>query len=459
MGLDELTVYEEWDLRPPAIPPRSRLFSLEPVGIGTLETESLTGYVARLAEAHGVEARMLVVHEILPLFGRQHLLETLNAGLLSAFWRNETRALNGTRNLAQNLVRALESLTGRQDLRFLTFLTWSEVLPIVGLQRRTRAWCPACVEEWRQAGRPVYEPLLWTLVSITTCPRHRRRLRQVCPHPTCHRQSPWLAPRSRPGYCAFCKRWLGVPASEEPVGKDALAEDEWRTQAWIAAAVGELIAAAPKLVMPPRRGQIVQAITSSVESLVGGNRSAWARELGLPLGTVASWHWGDTVPTLPLLLLLCSRLGTRPFRFLMGDEDGMDRVCGESSLVADLPDQVPRVRASFDREAMRCTLEAVLSSDEQPPPSLIEVARRLGQTYAGLRKHLPGLSRAVATRYLSYQMAQGLAKRQQLCREVRQQPAGFTSKGCIPVPTGSACSSASRSPSEAATPWTRGARR
>src|SRR5713101_6231814 len=73
MSADELTIYEGWDLARAPIPPRSRLFSLEPVGIGTPETESLTGYVVRLATTHGVLVRRLVEEEILPLLGRSYL--------------------------------------------------------------------------------------------------------------------------------------------------------------------------------------------------------------------------------------------------------------------------------------------------------------------------------------------------------------------------------------------------
>ncbi len=36
------------------MPSRSRLYSLEPIGIETPETESLTSYLSRLAAAHSV---------------------------------------------------------------------------------------------------------------------------------------------------------------------------------------------------------------------------------------------------------------------------------------------------------------------------------------------------------------------------------------------------------------------
>jgi len=183
LSVDKLVVCAEWDLTRPAIPSRSRLYSLEPIGIGTSETESLTSYVGRLAEAHSVRVHDLVVHELLPFLGRPHLADGRNASLLTAFWRNETRALNGTRTLARNLVQALEALTGQRNLRFLTLLSWTEVLPVHQLQKPSRAWCPICFEEWRQDGRAAYDPLVWTLAPVTFCPKHLRPLLVACPFP------------------------------------------------------------------------------------------------------------------------------------------------------------------------------------------------------------------------------------------------------------------------------------
>ncbi len=96
-----------------------------------------------------------MVSELVTFLGRPHLANGCNANLLTAFWRNETRALNGTPSLARKMVRGLESLTGRHDLRFLTLLTWAEVLPVHLLQKNTRAWCPACFQDWRESGRVI----------------------------------------------------------------------------------------------------------------------------------------------------------------------------------------------------------------------------------------------------------------------------------------------------------------
>jgi len=52
--------FESWSLSSPPVPPRSQLYSLQPVGVGSGMVESLTGYVARLAEAHSVSVGDLV---------------------------------------------------------------------------------------------------------------------------------------------------------------------------------------------------------------------------------------------------------------------------------------------------------------------------------------------------------------------------------------------------------------
>jgi hypothetical protein len=50
----DLDGYGNWDVSPVPLPPRSRLYHLSPIGVGTSEVESLTGYLVRLAAAHSV---------------------------------------------------------------------------------------------------------------------------------------------------------------------------------------------------------------------------------------------------------------------------------------------------------------------------------------------------------------------------------------------------------------------
>ena len=202
---------ELWDLQKPAVPPRSRLFHLQPIAIGTLFAESLMSYVVRLADYHCVTPRHLVIKEIAP--------RMLQKGYPSIAWRKKIERLFKSNSplikgnevegiTATTFIQALEELTLRQDLSQLTLLRRASALLAGGQLRRQQAWCPLCLEEWRQAGQVIYTPLIWLLKDLWSCPQHRaQELLYCCPH--CQRSFPPLAPNLSPGVCPKCHRWLG----------------------------------------------------------------------------------------------------------------------------------------------------------------------------------------------------------------------------------------------------------
>jgi hypothetical protein len=100
-----LVTYECWDLKKLSIPSRSRLYQLEPVGIGTPLVESLTGYISRLAEAHCVTPKALISRELVSFIPKTY--KTTNLFEM----RSLTGALNGIGTMALDLVTVLESLT------------------------------------------------------------------------------------------------------------------------------------------------------------------------------------------------------------------------------------------------------------------------------------------------------------------------------------------------------------
>jgi len=53
-------LFDFWTLSRSPLPRRSLLYSLEPIGVGTAFVESLSSYVARLAEAHSISVGDLV---------------------------------------------------------------------------------------------------------------------------------------------------------------------------------------------------------------------------------------------------------------------------------------------------------------------------------------------------------------------------------------------------------------
>src|SRR5579872_69921 len=189
--------FDSWDLVPVSIPARSRLHSIEPIGIGTPFVESLTGYMIRLAASHAVRVSDLIEHELrtsIPYFHAP-------AGI--------PNAINGVNESARNWVSALERFTLRDNLQLLTLLPFASLLATPFLIRQERAWCPRCYESQTAQGQDVYEQLVWCLQSVEVCPLHKTPLETSCP--ACHRRLRPLCAVSRPGFCSRCHQWLGFP--------------------------------------------------------------------------------------------------------------------------------------------------------------------------------------------------------------------------------------------------------
>ena len=119
----DLEIYESCDLGRPQFPTRSRLYSLEPMRIGTPYVESLTSYIARLAEAHCVTPRILIEREI-SLFREKSSKQKSLFGV-----RHHTGEVNGRGKTSLELVNLLEKATHRKDLKFLTLLIWAHIFP------------------------------------------------------------------------------------------------------------------------------------------------------------------------------------------------------------------------------------------------------------------------------------------------------------------------------------------
>lgn len=204
--------FESWDLSEPAVPPRSKCFHLQPMGFGTGYVECLTSYFSRLAVEHSVSAGALTHRIMIPRnAGKRNMFSCAVSCRVSRL-RCPTSGINSLGSMAARFASVVEELTGRSDLHYLTMLTWRELLPPQLLTRGMGAWCPHCINEWRETGRSVYIPLLWTLEIVKHCPLHQSPLQLMCPH--CKAPQPFIAQLSPNGFCARCKRWLGKAVRE-----------------------------------------------------------------------------------------------------------------------------------------------------------------------------------------------------------------------------------------------------
>ncbi len=411
-------IYEEWDLSLIQMPTRSTLYALEPIGVGTAFVESLTSYLTRLAEAHGVFPGVLVNkviapqgQSISPHRGRQTLFMTDG---------RKSHLLNATGIRANRLVRILGALTTRANLHFLTLLPWSEVMYVRGLLRATKAWCSVCYEEQRTNGQVVYDPLIWGFQDVSTCSLHQRQLSLRCPYQDCLRVLPPLAWRSRAGYCSMCGRWLGKPhasATEQIVDVDT--EEDWIWHRWVNSMIGDLLAVAWNVSSVPSRTRVAEALSICVHQSHGKSVSEFAHELGVTRATAQHWFSHQKLPQMDMLLRICSVLGISLCEFLLNDLTTLCPRIHEGASKKRLTPLSKWKAKPLDQEQTRQMLLDILVEKVEPPPSVKQVARQLGYDPHVLYKCDKATCRAISARYLEYVRQQREERVQRLREEVQ----------------------------------------
>lgn len=417
-------------LRLSPMAPRTRLYHLEPLGLGTPEVESLTGYVVRLAEAHCVSTSALVTEEVLPAMKPQGLGSRPAATWLG----NHGPHFNGMGDTAREAVEALTHLTGRPDLVSLTLRPWAEVLAPHGLLRlgkHPRVWCSSCYAEALERGAPLYEQLLWAIAVVVVCPRHRQRLRDRCPYNDCARVLPGIAARARPGHCSWCQRVLYRREDERARVSGNRKEAEWNL--WVAQQIGGLLALPPLGPAVPPQAAVLAALDACIRAQCGSGPGAsgqFAQRAGVAVNRLIRWRKGHTLPTIDLLLHVCLSLGISPRELLLGSSSEVSEEAHPVVVMA--PQRKPRLPpASWDADQLRQAVATLPPSDV--PLSVAETARRLGCSSAVLFRLCPDTYRAIADRYQAYRVQQRDERRQQLTADIRQVMAQFDTAGIYPA--------------------------
>jgi transcriptional regulator with XRE-family HTH domain len=411
----ELTIYDSWDINYPSIPTRSRLFQLEPIGIGTPYVESLTSYLARLVESHTVLLGDLAKQEIKPVVPKNYKSRDLFC------IKHRTGTVNGTGVIALDLVQALEKLTFREDLTFLTLLKWSQVFPQRQLTRPVKAWCPACYQDWYSQNQVIYDPLLWFFQEVNICLKHKIPLKTCCPH--CYSELPPLASNSRPGYCSGCERWLG---QEMSINITALENKSW--QVWVMNNLGSIVANSPNLSHIAKE-QVAQSLQLSIEQTTQGNIAAFARFIGLPKNQVWMWSKGQVLPQLSVLLKICYLLNLSLLEFLTNDKLKVNS-CSDLKFVNQ--ERVILKKRITNLIFVEKSLKSILSESPEKPPSLTAVAKQLGFNRRTLTRSFPELCQAISARYLEYRKSCRLQKIQQFTLEIEQAVVELNKKGIYP---------------------------
>lgn len=386
MGHEE--IYPVWNLDLfMEMPERSQFLPLAPIGIGTAQVESLTGYVARLAEAH--------VLSVGDMIGREPLSRTCNGIPHRTARFEKTRPtghvfhaglsyVNGISSTAQTWAKAFERVTSVQGLDLLTLVPLRWTLSGMSLLKRYRAWCPQCYEEDLRKGLP-YERLLWSLRTVTVCMTHKVTLEDRCQF--CRRVSAPLTVHSQPGYCSACGGWLGIE-------KCANVGDVDSYELYVAGAAGNLLTGLNgKARLSGARFR--RNLRVCIQRVASGNVVAFAELTQTPKTTLRGWLVGEMLPRLDVLMRFADHLGVSVRDLLMSrglpDVDWTE-IKSRSSL--------GNRNAKWYRssESLLGLMRSALDDDECP--SVPELAKRLGyKRTERLRQVDPDLCRRLTKRY------------------------------------------------------------
>ncbi|WP_088104109.1 TniQ family protein [Halalkalibacter urbisdiaboli] len=256
------------------IPPRSILYNLEPIGIGTPYVESLTSYISRLAECHNLNPNRLVCKTFVPYIKTESRINSFLKGSLGP----KKEYINGNSPISLEYVSALEELTTRKDLIYLTMNSWSGLLTknVIG---KSRKWCPNCLNEAKNNRTEVYEPLIWYIKDIQLCDKHNVILEDRCPK--CERNLNFLHANYIVGHCQYCFTWLGYESH------NTIEKNEY--QVFLLESFGYLIMNATKLNALPTRLQVGYVLNRLIEDNDFKSPREFANWFGLSYQSIYSW--------------------------------------------------------------------------------------------------------------------------------------------------------------------------
>jgi TniQ len=392
------------------MPPRSKLYSLAPLGMGTVEVESLTSYIQRLAWAYRVSSWVLVVQEVLPLYNGPYDLGS-SPQRLGGFGRTRAMRLNGTGEVANAWVKTLEQLTGRSDLHTLTVDSWASGLPNWGFLRTAPVWCPACYQQWQEQEQPVYQPLLWALQAVTVCLHHRQPLVEQCPF--CQKKQSAIGARTVPGHCTQCGRWLGM----QPTTEGGVDDEEFTWQQWVTSAIEELSFASMAFGSLPWDSLAV-GIDACVKA-VGGTRQL-GRIAGVPNVLFSNWRNRQRLPSLNYLLQVGYALDLSPLQLMTVEPERLVQIL-RMEWMHRHPPRIgrPASASKGDLSTIRAFLQIVLDGKAGPLP-LRHVAHQLGVGEKFLAGRFPQECSQITAQYLEYRAERAKQRVMQECAEVRQ---------------------------------------
>jgi len=205
---------------------------------------------------------------------------------------------------------------------------------------------------------------------------------------------------------------------------------------WVATSIGELICTAPSLpsgFTVSKKGGLAGLMACL--AFVGGNSYLRLSEiLKVSPRLIQSWARRGSLPNINILLRLSFSLGVSLRTLLMGDENfekpqKLLTVPGSTLRAASY---LSSRRIKLRVVKIKARLERFAAGGEFPPPSVNQVAMRLGCDDDALRRYFPAQCSSIAIRYRDYVQVRKRQRRQEICQQIKTIVSDLSAQGIYP---------------------------
>ncbi len=379
-----------------------RCYPIAPMGYGNELSEGLASYFVRLCAAHKLKPNDL-------LRSGQFFREGENG---TGFYRRKHLATaNGVGPVARQVVNRLSSLTGNEDLIYLTALPWAGMLDPKGnhLLKDVRAWCPICYEQAVKAGTPVFDPLYTSFRIVSLCARHLTPLCNRCPK--CGATQPFVPNLPFLEYCSKCGHHLGIPQDYSGLER----RTRVRADVWFSNSTANLIKATIHYQDPVTLDTFSGKLNRILRTHAGGKPSVLAKQLGLPTHHFVNWLRKGYKPAFPLFLDLCRRLNCPPSSFLFES----DELTHPDFWIKEKPKVYVYRKRRSEREVqlLGTVIKEIAENTSAPPRSLKRIAKELECSPYYLANRFPDEAAQIRSSFSAYRNAE--SGRRKVEREMR----------------------------------------
>lgn len=247
---------------------RSKLYSLPLINYGTQYIESIPSYLNRLATAHTLQLKTLMIDYM--YLDRNYTYQPLYLSRI------------------RKIIDRLMILTSQKELQCLNLSLWDSTISSLKIFKKSRAWCPKCLIEMNSCEVGMFEPFIWTLMTVDYCDKHHILLEKKCPNISCEKHVPFFQNQTY-GYCPYCSKWFGdtTPAEKIP----SLSHELIRDFIYHSVNNTTLISA----------GELINKILIKQSSL-----KKFAEILNTNRNNIHRWQIGEKIPTLSTFMKICS---------------------------------------------------------------------------------------------------------------------------------------------------------